>query len=365
MGCSNSQNKSYKNNTVISESQPSNPILPQQTILKVPEPVQYPKGKIFNLQPVGTFINNEEVHILVSLILTISNDEILVTFTNYSIAYFSIDFQTKKIIKKCLEQKLFNSEILYLHLLENKEILSCSGTFIKKLKVSNDQITVIKSWIAHLFDVLQVIPISDYRLVSCSFDHKIHIWKDCKDEDESPKKSIMTYQESYNVYALLEFQKDQLLYSCGDSEIGFLRLWDLNLQRQTKSSNQVYTKSSYGMIKLPNGLIAISSEQPSAKITIFDAEKFQVKHEIISKNFIKNTGSAFLLNFNEDFFYYSYQNTLVQITIDCNYNICYEKTESDDYNGSGFAFLNDGKFCIRVFQSKNLELCLCKRNELE
>ena len=355
-----SQPKPAQTRTVIPNPKPLNPIFSKKENTVVPKPVQYKKGQIINIEPLSTFINNEGENISVSFILPISNNEILVTFTKFSIAYFSIDFETKKINQKCLKQKLFNSEITYLHLLDNKEILSCSGTSIKKLQILNDQITDIKSWIAHLADVLQVIPISDNRLVSCSFDHNVHIWKN---ENDSTKK-YMSFQETYTVYAVLEVQQDKLLYSCADSERGFLRLWDLNLQRQIKSTDKVYTKSSYGMIKLPNGLIAISSEQPSAKITIFNAEKFQIQYKIILKNFIQNIGPAFLLTINENYFYYSYQNTLVEITIGYNYITCYKKTESDDYQGGGFAFLNDGKSCIRVIHSKNLELCECKRHEL-
>ena len=129
-----SQPKPAQTRTVIPNPKPLNPIFSKKENTVVPKPVQYKKGQIINIEPLSTFINNEGENISVSFILPISNNEILVTFTNFSIAYFSIDFETKKINQKCLKQKLFNSEITYLHLLDNKEILSCSGTSIKNYK---------------------------------------------------------------------------------------------------------------------------------------------------------------------------------------------------------------------------------------
>ena len=105
----------------------------------------------------------------------------------------------------------------------------------------------------------KVIPLSDKRLASSSYDMTVRIWKDNK-----KSKCIFSFKHDYSVDSILKLRDKEVLvsaYSGGYfSPLSGVSFWNIN-----KYTHQ-HTIKGYGvnkptyMIELSNGNIAVSSK---------------------------------------------------------------------------------------------------------
>ena len=300
----------------------------EQNIKKIEKPIQ----KIIQLEKV---IQSETLETFLGVSSLIETEDKRIasggTDGNISISSYNIAKKTWKI--DIHREEAHNLCVNSLCTLNDNKLLSGSDDYsIKVWSVSNVDIKLIKELKEHTYNVRRIIALSNERFASCAADKTIRIWK-----DDNSYRCMSILKHDNEVFSFLQLRnKDVLVSSYGkeesDSIIGGVSFWDINNRTQHHIIKGYSVYWSTHMIELVDGNIALSSSTKPYPIVIIDSSSYQVKKEIIFKEYITKCSS--LCMFNEHSFIYGCGGIFLQIS-SVDYSILFQSKEGnfDGYNG--------------------------------
>ena len=209
--------------------------------------------------------------------------------------------------------KKWNKDIIdvnYLCEFNSETLASCSSDkTIKIWKITQEKLTLITTLTSHNSDVSKVILLSNFRFASSSLDHSVIIWK----HNFTNFDEITTLKEEGKVYSILQLKYKEILVS---SSVDFLNpsisFWSLNSYKRKFHLKGYHASEPSHMVELPDGNIAVSSDQEGYPIVIIDTNKFVVIEEILWEGTITLTSTPCVL---DDFsIIYAKGKTVLQIS---------------------------------------------------
>ena len=235
--------------------------------------------------------------------------------------------------------------------LTNNKLLSGGiDHLIKVWAISDKDIAVIKEIKEHSKAVYKLIPLSEKRFASCSYDSTVKIWK-----DNNTYECLSTLKHTGRVSSILQIRNREMLVSGGyESSLG-VSFWDLHKYSQLQSIKGYCVYWSSHMVELANGNVALSSAYKPYPIVIIDSSTYQVKKEIQLKEYIIDCSSLCVLD--EGSFVYAYNGTFIQISSE-DYSVLFQ-TQEGGFAGywGGIVPIKRGKFfavqygkCISVIK---------------
>ena len=195
--------------------------------------------------------------------------------------------------------------------LDGNKLLSSGGydNSIKVWSLSDVELTFIKIIKEHTDIVPKVIPLSNERFASCSWDKTIRIWEDYTYQC----LSILQHDDCIN--SILHLRGKEVLVSAYDgfeSSSRGVSFWNINNYTNQHTIQGYSAFGSTGMAELPNGNIALSSTVKPYPIVIIDTSTYQIVTVIQLQWQIIRCSS--LCIFDEHSFIYVNEGTFLQIS---------------------------------------------------
>ena len=293
-------------------------------------------------------INAENIHTdEITCLIELTDKRIATCGVDKSISIISIDHATNTWKQDIKKEKAHSNTVYSLCELNNNRLISGSSK-IKVWSITPNDLILLSTLTNHTDYICKVIPLTNNRFCSCSGDKTLKLWN-----SESPYEVITTSKHEKTVRALLQLkQKEILITSTGKISIDF---WDLNNYKKLNSIKGHYTCYD-GMIELPNGLVAISSEASGCPIIIVNPDTYSVIKEIKEEEYIVNSSTLCMLD--KYSFIYVCEGNVIQIAVDDEFNVLYkskeeekeekeEEEEEEELGGyNGLVSVNGGEYLI-------------------
>jgi WD40 repeat protein len=262
----------------------------------------------------------------------------------------SVNYKSKTWNVDIKKEGAHTSDIYGLCALSNQRLVSCSGDkTIKIWRVGQNDLSLLSTLTNHTNYVRKAIPLPHNKFASCSNDSTVRIWN-----SEHPYQQLATLTHGGYVYYLLQLKKkDILVTSCdGDSSLYF---WNSSTYQKLNTIKNVCTDISEHMIELPDGNIAVSSRVSPHPIVIINPTNYSIIKEIKDQEYI--TDRSALCLFDAYSFIYVRDGKFLQISNNNEYEILFKtKSEEQLYGWSGIINIESGKYLIIGNKSNGLEI---------
>ena len=251
-------------------------------------------------------------------------------------------------------EKQHGSEVSGLCAMKGNRLFSCGTILFQVWALSEEDLTLIKEINVHTKAVYQIIPLSNDRFASCSWDKTIKIWK-----DDGSYECINTLKSDGVVVSILQLKgKEELVSSSEDEsynkEINF---WDLNTYTETHTVAGHSPFLPTHMIEIPDGNVAVVSHEENYCIVIIDTSLYEIKKIIYVEYHIPNYSS--LCAINDHSFVYTRDGNFVQISCKDYSVVC--KSRGENFNGvAGIILVQGGQFLAIENESWISIVKLCK-----
>ena len=234
-------------------------------------------------------LHSEKIFSLVEL-----SDKRLATGSFKSIVICSYNTKAKNWKKDITEPNAHESDVNYLCEFNPETLVSCSSDkTIKIWNITLENLTLVTTLTSHNSDITKVITLSNQRFASSSYDHSVIIWKN----NPSNYEEIISLKEEGKVYSILQLKHKEILVT---SSVHFLNpsiaFWSLNSYKRKFQLKGHYASEPNHMVELPDGNIAVSSDQDGYPIIIIDSNKCIVIEEILWDGIITLTSMPCVLD---------------------------------------------------------------------
>ena len=333
-------------NVVVGENNNSE----KQTIIKK-EDINKICGQPVTIKGLEHIIHIDKIHSSTLYSPTALNDKRIATCSDdKSICVLSINYEKKTWDLNIKKENAHSDGIKGLCELTNQRLVSCSyDDTIKIWRIGQKDLSLLSTLSNHTADVYKAIPLPYNRFASCSDDKTVRIWS-----TESPYQPIATLTHSSYVYYLLQLKKkDILVTSCNDNSS--LYFWNSSTYEKLNTINNVRTDYCEHMIEVPNGHIAVSSCVSPYPIVIINPTNYSIIKEIKAQEYI--TCQSALCLFDAYSFIYVKDGKFLQISINNDYDILFKTKSEEQLNGyQGMINIENGKYLIIENKSYGLEI---------
>ena len=278
--------------------------------------------------------------------IKLKDNRIVGVYNDNSISITSINYETKKWKVDIQKENAHNDCIYSFCELNNGRLVSCSeDNTIKIWKISSQELILMKSITEHTDRVNKVISLDKNRFASCSDDYNVFIWN-----SEEPYSKIETLLHDDCIWNILKLNNKETIMSICYRCIHF---WDLQKYEKINSIYGIYTFNSINsMIELPNQNIAVSTGSSSI-IIIEPIQCIVVKEIKLNGNGI---GCSSLCLFNDNSFVYICNGNFYQIS-NRDYSIMYKSYTEHELSGvKGILLGEGGKYLIVANQSNGFDV---------
>ena len=290
-----------------------------------------PKQKLRASSPITgliPFLHLQNLHNdSVSAILPLSDSRIA-TASYRSISICSVNFYNKTWKCDVTINEAHDKRVYNLCEFPDNKLLSCSwDTSIKLWKLSSNSLTLLKVFQVHKSYVKKVLILRHNRFASCSNDGTIKLFT-----TSEPFREITTLTDISGVYCMIQLKQRELLVSSisyGNEGFGFLSFWNLTTYKKEHVTKGIHTSSSNGLIELPNKCLAVSD---SPSVFIVDWVKYVVIKQVIEEEYIFNYGSLCLLD--KSSFVYAREGYFCQVFFG-NFQVGYKTKMIGSFDGRG------------------------------
>ena len=308
-------------------------------------------GQPVTIKGLEHIIHIDKIHSSTLCSPIVLNDKRIATCSNdKSICVLSINYESKTWDINIKKENAHSGCIYGICELSNQRLVSCSSDHtIKIWRIGQKDLSLLSTLTNHTNYVCKAIPLPHNKFASCSYDNTVRIWN-----SDNPYQPLATLTHGGGVYYLLQLKKKDILVTscCGDSSLYF---WNSSTYQKLNTIKNVYTDVSEHMIELPNGNIAVSSYVSPYPIVIINPTNYSIIKEIKDQEYI-TTYSALCL-FDAYSFIYVRDGKFLQISNNNEYEILFKtKSEEQLYGWSGIINIENGKYLIIGNKSNGLEI---------
>ena len=291
----------------------------------------------------ANFVHSDKI-----LCITILSDERVATGSeDKSISICTVDIDNKEWHRDIYKRNAHNGGIYSLCELNESTLISCSWDCnIKLWDISQDDLTLHKSFKTHSNIIYQILKLSNKRFASCSYDQHITLYK-----NESPSYNEITKlnNEDGKVYAMLQLQDKEILIT--SSSCPSLTFWNLTTYNKDATIKEGFTiVKAVHMVELSGNRIAASTN--NADVVIVDTVKYSVIKKVQVEGFVLNTTGLCL--FDEFSFVCAGVEGFVQVS-SLDYRIMYKDSGVTGVDGvNGVKSVEGGKYLVTMNNSYGL-----------
>jgi WD40 repeat protein len=313
----------------------------------------------FTLKPLSSLtpvIDVKNVHSVWAM-LELSDKRIITGGDDGSIAVCSLYLNTRTWCLDIKKHQAHDERINAFCELTFNRVVSCSkDKSIKIWKVSDKDLSIIKTISTHVGTVRKVITLTNNRFASCSWDKTIKIFNCDNTYDE-----VETIHEGCPVASLLQLKsKEEIVCNGANTTISF---WNISTYKRDHVVKGVRTGSCNGMLEISKYRLLAVASVFDACIFMVDTNTYTVVANIKEKQYItKDDNVCSLCLLNNYSFIYTHSDSVCQIALE-GYDVVFKTQIKDAFRGSTVLSRLFGKYVISNNKHKGITVFECTESE--
>ena len=240
----------------------------------------------------------------ISSLFVLQDKRLAMGSLDQSITICSIDVENRSYTIDIKKEKAHDNEINSICQFGDRDdilVSSSDDNTIKIWQLFQYEMKFIRVFDKHSDYVFKVIPLTNMRCASCSYDRTVKIWRASID-DASTELASLSMRNEVRTILQLRSGNEELVASCRDETIWF---WNVNNDTYTHvhTITGYYAFEPYHMIELPEMKLAVSSDTEEHPLVIIDTQRYEIVKVIEMRNYnVHNISSLCMLN-NTSFIY--------------------------------------------------------------
>lgn len=296
----------------------------------------------FAIQKIQTEIQMNNIHLDYVYSIIQLTDKRIVTGSINSLLICSVNISNKNWQIDITKELAHNSKINALCELKNNKLIS--GSDDKQIKIwlySSKELSLIKQISKHNDFIYKIITLADNFFATCSKDQTVKLF-----EINENYQELLSIKYHNPIISIISLKKSkQLVIANVNSFSSSFSFWNTHLYTLIhEMHNYFFISAPSHIIELPNGNIAVSSNDERKPIVIINTFNYSVDKIIYCEEIIKSDSSLCLIN--EQSFIYLWNGNVLQIS-STDYSIIYKSNKIKGLDGwYGMIAIENGNYLV-------------------